>query len=244
MFRPVLVLLALVACADAQALTSVEAPAVRARILSNFFASELPPLDAKTHRHFEPAPGVTAEAVTYATQFGTRVPAILYLPKPLPAGEGERNRERKSGTRAHDALKGDEQLARQRVVAKRGKADGVFDFTFVPDVSHRPFFVTKPVALWLHRQLQFPNWSDAKIAALPETRIGDWAAANSVPMDRLYATEEREGGTRALGRDFPGFKREDLSVLSAAEWEARRDVFVLEAWEKAARATSALGRAP
>lgn len=386
---------------------------MRTRILSNFFAAELPPLDAKTHRRFEPALGVTAEAVTYATQFGTRVPAILYLPKPLPAGklpafivvnghggdkfswyafysgilyaragaavltydpagEGERNRERKSGTRAHDALKGDQQLARrlaglmmtdvrqavsylaarpevdatrigtagysmgsfvlaltgaveprlracvlvgggnldgpgeywdkskpmcqglpyqslaflgdraaslyalhaargptlifngtadsvvnmpktgepfladlrQRVVAKRGKADGVFDFAFVPDVSHRPFFVTKPVALWLHRQLNFPNWTDAKLAALPETRIGDWAAANNVPMDRLYATEEREGGTRALGRDFPGFKREDLCVLSAAEWEARRNEFVLEAWEKAARAASAPGRAP
>lgn len=413
MFRPALLLLACSVCAVAQPLTPADVSVLRTRILSNFFATELPALDAKTHRRFEPASGVTAEAVTYATQFGTRVTAILYLPKPLPAGklpafivvnghggdkfswyafysgilyaragaavltydpagEGERNRERKSGTRAHDALEGDEQLARrlaglmvtdvrqavsylatrpevdatrigaagysmgsfvlaltgaveprlracvlvgggnldgpgeywdkskpmcqglpyqslaflgdraatlyamhaargptlifngtadsvvnmpktgepfmadlrQRVVAKWGKADGVFDFAFVPDVSHRPFFVTKPVAQWLHRQLNFPNWTEAKIAVLPETRIGDWAAANNVPMDRLYATEEREGGTRALGQDFPGFKREDLNVLSAAEWEARRNEFVLEAWEKAARAAGAPNRTP
>lgn len=372
MFRPVLALFACSVCAVAQPLTSSDVPALRTRILSNFFASELPPLNSRTHRHFEPASGVTAEAVTYTTQFGTRVPAILYLPKPLPAGklpgfivvnghggdkfswyafysgilyaragaavltydpagEGERNRERKSGTRAHDALKGDEQLARrlaglmmtdvrqavsylatrpevdasrigaagysmgsfvlaltgavelrlracvlvgggnldgpgeywdkskpmcqglpyqslgflgdraatlyalhaahgptlifngtadsvvnmpktggpfmadlrQRVVAKRGKADGVFAFAFAPDVSHRPFFVTKPVALWLHQQLNFPNWTEAKIAMLPETRIGDWAAANSVPMDRLYATEDARAARAPWGRTSP-----------------------------------------
>jgi len=44
----------------------------------------LPPLNSVTHRRFEPAPGVTAEAITYATQLGTRVPAILYMPKPIP----------------------------------------------------------------------------------------------------------------------------------------------------------------
>jgi dipeptidyl aminopeptidase/acylaminoacyl peptidase len=32
---------------------------------------------------------VRAEAVTYATQLGARVPAILYLPDPLPAGGGK-----------------------------------------------------------------------------------------------------------------------------------------------------------
>ena len=99
------------------------------------------------------APGVTAERVTYGTQFGMRVPAILYLPRPLPSskipafiivnghggdkyswyafysgilyaragaavltydptGEGERNGERKSGTREHDEVELPEELAR------------------------------------------------------------------------------------------------------------------------------------
>ena len=54
-------------------------------IRENFFVPDpLPPLNAVTHRRFEPAPGVVAEAVTYTTQLGTRIPAILYTPKPIP----------------------------------------------------------------------------------------------------------------------------------------------------------------
>src|SRR5206468_6722037 len=104
----------------------------------------LPSLETESYGRFEPTEGVVAEQVSYRTQFGLRVPAILYLPKShtgkLPAlivvnghggdkyswyafysgmiyarggaavltydpiGEGERNAERKSGTRAHDKL--------------------------------------------------------------------------------------------------------------------------------------------
>lgn len=60
---------------------------LREQLRTNFFISTpLPALEATTHRRFSPARGVAAEAVTYATQHGTRVPAILYLPDPLPAG--------------------------------------------------------------------------------------------------------------------------------------------------------------
>src|SRR5215472_15058337 len=41
----------------------------------------LPPLHAKVHSRFEPAPGVVAERVSYGTQFGMRIPAVIYLPK-------------------------------------------------------------------------------------------------------------------------------------------------------------------
>jgi len=104
----------------------------------------LPPLDVKIHSQFEPVPGVIAERISYGTQFGMRIPAIVYFPKehktPMPAmivvnghggdkyswyafwsgilyaqagavvltfdpiGEGERNKDHKSGTRAHDRL--------------------------------------------------------------------------------------------------------------------------------------------
>ena len=37
-------------------------------------------------------------------------------------------------------------------------------------------------------------------------------------MDKLYATEEREGGTLALGDDIPGYQHDDLRVFSEAEW--------------------------
>jgi dipeptidyl aminopeptidase/acylaminoacyl peptidase len=114
----------------------------------------LPSLDPRTHGRFEPAPGVTAERVTYGTQFGMRVPAVLYLPHTLPTskipalivvnghggdkyswyafyagilyaragaavltydptGEGERNSERKSGTREHDKVEPPQELARR-----------------------------------------------------------------------------------------------------------------------------------
>ncbi len=57
----------------------------RKQIGDNFFVPDpLPPLDARTHRVFKPAPGVKAEGVSYTTQLGMRVPAILYLPDPSP----------------------------------------------------------------------------------------------------------------------------------------------------------------
>lgn len=58
---------------------------VQAQIRANFFVADpWPALAPAVHRRFTPAPGVAAEAVTYATQFGTRVPAILYRPEASP----------------------------------------------------------------------------------------------------------------------------------------------------------------
>ena len=379
----------------------------RARIKDALFVpNPLPTLDAITHSRFDPAPGVTAERVTYATQFGMRVPAILYLPKPMPQakipalivvnghggdkyawyamysgilyaragaavltydpiGEGERNGLRRSGTREHDQVQepvealgrrmgglmmtdvmqavsylsqrrevdpkriaaagysmgsfvlslacaletrltacvlvgggnldgpgeywdrskpmcegepykalsflGDRAAAiyslhasrgatlifngledtvvaipthgkaffddlRRRVVALRGNSAGVFETGFVEGVSHRPFFVTKPVASWLHRQLNFPNWTAEAVAAMPQTRIGDWAAKENVEMDKSYSNEQREGGTPALGTGVPGLRRADLHVLPEADWQARKGQFVYESWLKEARA--------
>ena len=112
-----------------------------------FVPDPLPHLNPDLHGQFEPVPGVIAQRITYATEFGMRIPAILYLPKPLPRqtipalivvnghggdkyswyafysgilyakagaavltydpiGEGERNADRKSGTRAHDRQQG------------------------------------------------------------------------------------------------------------------------------------------
>src|SRR5581483_1909554 len=74
--------------AAAEPLTPARVDALRAEIRKNFFMPEpRPVLEAKVQRKFSPAPGVRAEALTYATEFGTRVPAILYLPEPLPAGK-------------------------------------------------------------------------------------------------------------------------------------------------------------
>lgn len=371
-----------------------------------FIPDPLPALDAKIHGRFEPEPGIVAERVTYATQFGLRVPAILYLPKERkgkipalivvnghggdkyswyafysgilyaragaavltfdPIGEGERHRERKSGTRAHDQKQEPREMAQrmggllvldvmraahylgsrpevdsrrigamgyslgsflvalagaveprlhacvltgggnldgpggywdgskpmcqgipyqslrflgdrpaaiyalhaargptlivngladavvgipkhdhgeaffrdlqERAVKIHGGRKGVFDFELIPDVSHRPFFVTRPVALWLERHLDFPNWTAANIESMPTTHISRWANSGGVALDRLYATEEREGGTRALGENVPPLSRDKLSVFRPEEWEREKSRLVYESWVEAARA--------
>ena len=377
----------------------------RAEICSSLFVPDpLPPLGAVVHSRFEPAPGVVAERVTYNTLLGLRVPAVLYLPNPRPAGkipalivvnghggdkyawyafysgmlyaragaavltydpigEGERNINRKSGTRAHDVPQDPPELGRRmgglmmtevmqavsylsqraevdatRIAAMgysmgsfvlglacavetrlhacvlvgggnldgpggvwdkgkpmcqgipyqslsflgdrpavlyalhasrgstllynglqdttvsipkhgkpffddlhrrteklRGSSKGLFEYEFT-EGAHRPYFVTRPVAQWLERQLDFPNWTEADIAAMPVTHISEWARANGVELDRLYATEEREGGAQALGAGIPALSRKDLSVFTPEQWEREKDRLIYESWLKAARA--------
>jgi len=365
----------------------------------------LPKLDAVLRSRFNPAPGVVGERVLYATQFGMRIPAILYWPDPMPAGrlpglivvnghggdkyswystyagilyarggavvltydpvgEGERNKDRRSGARAHDVyvpppemarrlaglmmtdvMQGVSYLAerkevdpkrlaalgysmgsfvlaltcavetrlhacalvgggnldgpggywdssdkkmcqalpyqalsflgdrpavvyalhasrgptlvfnggkdsvvaipehpeaffadlRRRVVAERGRDENVFDFGFDPLASHRPFFLTRPVASWLHRHLRFPLWTDEGIRRLGETHISEWARANNLALESLYSNEQREGGTMALGTDIPALSRNVLDVFTEAEWLGERDRLIYEAWVRQAK---------
>jgi N-acyl-D-aspartate/D-glutamate deacylase/dienelactone hydrolase len=377
----------------------------RARIQSTLFVPDpLPPLQSETYGTFQPAPGVIAERVSYATAYGLRVPAIVYRPDPMPAGkvpgmvvvnghggdkyswyafyagilyaragavvvtydpigEGERNSERKSGTRQHDHyidppemgrrmgglmiadtmqavswlqadprvdsrrlaavgysmgsfvlglacavdtrlnscvlagggnLDGDggywdssdkkmcqaipyqslkflgdrgavlydlhaargatyiingtldtvvknegpeffEDL-RRRTIALHGSAQNVFEYLFVPGSGHRPQFVTRAAALWLERHLDFPNWTAESIGRMGETHISEWAARNHVPMDPMYATELREGGTPALGTDIPGIPHDMLNALPRDKWERDKSAYIYESWVKAAKA--------
>jgi dienelactone hydrolase len=381
------------------------------RIKSTLFVPDpLPRLDVQSHGRFQPAPGVFAERVSYGTQFGLRIPAILYLAETRagkvpalvvvnghggdkfswyafyagilyarsgaavltfdPIGEGERNRQRRSGTRDHDRRVEPEEMARrmggllitdvmqavsylaqrdeveptrigamgyslgsfilgltgaieprlracvlvgggnydgpegywdqskpmcqgtpyrslaflgdrpaaiyalnarrgptlvyngladtvvaipshaeaffadlqERTRRLRGRAMNLFEVGFVPHVSHRPYFITRPVASWLDRQLDLPAWSQADIATMPETHIGTWAQARGVAMDKLYATEEREGGTPALGSDIPAIDRSELFVFTPEEWERSKDRLIYESWVEAAKARIAGGR--
>jgi hypothetical protein len=118
----------------------------------------------------------------------------------------------------------------ERTARLRGDNVGVFETGFAPSASHRRFFVTRPVALWLERHLDLPSWTEADIRTMPETHIGPWAEARGVPLDRLYATEEREGGVRALGADVPGLARSDLFVFPPDEWERRKGRMIYESW--------------
>jgi dienelactone hydrolase len=123
---------------------------------------------------------------------------------------------------------------RKRVVALHGSERNVFDFGFHPGTGHRPYFLTRPVALWLEERLHFPNWTPESIRHMPETHISEWAQQNRVFMDKAYATEIREGGTPALGSGIPGVSRDSLNALSPDRWERDKDHYIYETWLKSA----------
>ena len=382
----------------------------RRRIADTLFVPDpAPALAPKSYGSFEPTPGVVAERISYGTEFGMRIPAILYRPaKPAarkapgiivvnghggdkyawyspytgmlyakagafvitydPIGEGERNAERKSVTRQHDipvppeemgrrmaglmindvrqavsylsqrpevdpgriaalgysmgsfvlgitcaietrlhscvlvgggnlddpggywdrsnhtmcqaipyksltflgdrgatlyhlhALRGgtfifngtadgvvtSEALGpqgffedlRKRTIALHGSDKNVFEFGFEPGAGHRPYFVTRPAALWLQSQLHFPNWTEAAIAKMPETHIGEWARREHVYIEPAYDTEIREAGVRALGSGIPGVDREQLNAIPIDQWKRDKDRFVYESWITYAKAAT------
>ena len=379
----------------------------RLRIRSTLFVPEpLPNLETESYGQFEPAPGVIAERVSYATGYGLRVPAIVYRPRNRPKGrmpgivvvnghggdkyswysfytgilyahagaavvtydplgEGERNTERKDGTRQHDRYVDPHEMARRlsglmitdvmqavsylvarpdvdgkriaalgysmgsfvlaldcavdlrlnscvlagggnldgpggywdssikkmcqaipyqslkflgdrgaeiysmhagrgatllingsaddvvampemgqpffedlrkRTIALHGSDRNLFDFILMPGAGHRPYFVTRPAALWLGRHLAFPNWTMKSIAEMPETHIMDWAMQNHVTIDKLYATELREGGTHALGVGIPAVPHDLMNALPLDRWQREKDKYVYETWLKHAQA--------
>ena len=71
----------------------------------------------------------------------------------------------------------------------------------------------------------------------------DWAEQTGHPIDRLYATEVREGGTMAIGADIPAIARNQLDVFTPAEWETMKDTYTFDAWLKKIGATTSRGAA-
>jgi hypothetical protein len=83
----------------------------------------------------------------------------------------------------------------------------------------------------LERRLKFPN----SLAKMPETHIAEWAAANHVAMDNLYATELREGGTMALGAGVPAVAHDLLNALPIEQWQQEKERYVYETWVREAK---------
>lgn len=119
---------------------------------------------------------------------------------------------------------------RKRVVAITGSSHNIFETYFVPNVSHRPNWVTRPAALWLQQELHFPAWTVEQINSLPETHISEWAKQNDVSMDKGYIQEDREGGVMALRTDIPNVPHAELNVLTDEQWQQQQDNFTYEAW--------------
>ena len=121
-----------------------------------------------------------------------------------------------------------------RAMQLHGSLTNIFEYGFAPtNCGHRPYWLTKPVATWLEKQFDFPNWTAGKISAMPEIKIGDWAKTNDIFIDKLYATDLREGGTPALDDRVPGYSRDELNTLPQAEWDSTKRDFILETWIEA-----------
>jgi hypothetical protein len=121
---------------------------------------------------------------------------------------------------------------RRRTVAQAGSAKDVFQFEFSAGTGHAPYFVTKPVALWLEEKLKFPNWKRKQIEAMLETRVGDWANSNHVTVSA------GESPILALGADVPAVSRADLHSIPEAVWEAEQDSYIYETWRESALTAS------
>jgi dienelactone hydrolase len=125
----------------------------------------------------------------------------------------------------------------ERTARLHGSSVAVFETGFAAtNAGHRPYFLTRPVVQWLQKQIAFPNWTEQTIRSMPETKISAWSEKTGVTLDKLYATEEREGGTPALSNDIPGYSRDMLNVFPPQEWEPQKQAFILETWLEAAKA--------
>jgi dienelactone hydrolase len=127
---------------------------------------------------------------------------------------------------------------RERTAAISGTRVGLFETYWFPEAGHRPNFVTRPAALWLERQLHFPNWTEASIEQLGEAHVSEWSQKTGAHVGKTFQNELSEGGVRALTTDVPNVPREELQAVPTSEWELHKDDFIWEGWvERASHAS-------
>jgi dienelactone hydrolase len=122
----------------------------------------------------------------------------------------------------------------QQTIFHLGKSQHVFEYGFTPEGGHRPYFITKPVAVWLTEKLQFPNWTLEQVRAMPETHMSAWANRTGVDESALKS-ESAQGGTVALGEEIPAVSRDSLRALPEAVWTSERDRYIYETWVEQAQ---------
>lgn len=121
---------------------------------------------------------------------------------------------------------------RKRTIAEAGSSKDVFDFQFSEGTGHAPYFVTKPVALWLQDKLKFPNWKRKQIESMPETPIGPWAAQNQLSVSKT------EAAISALGPAISPVSRQDLHAVPEPVWDSDQDSYIYESWRERALTAS------
>ena len=124
---------------------------------------------------------------------------------------------------------------RKRTIAELGSSKDVFEFGFSQGTGHAPYFLTRPVALWLEEKEKFPGWTKKQIEAMPESRLSDWAAANHLSMAQSQSFLKEQGAVEALGDKIPVVPRDSLHAIPDAVWDADRADYVYETWVNRAR---------
>jgi dienelactone hydrolase len=115
---------------------------------------------------------------------------------------------------------------RTRTAALTGSRVNLPENYFFPGVGHRPSWVARRGALWLQQQLNFPNWTVAKINAMGEIRVIDWSKSTGAHINRGFESDEREGGILALNAKVPNLPRAELQAVPDATWQREKDNFV------------------
>ena len=86
---------------------------------------------------------------------------------------------------------------------------------------------------WLNKNLRFPNWSRHSadtVASLPVQSMRAWAERAGYSLNKSSSREDRDAGLSILTADVPVLSQDQLSILSAAEWERRKSDFVYSTW--------------
>jgi dienelactone hydrolase len=125
---------------------------------------------------------------------------------------------------------------RKQTVEELGSSKNVFDIAFQAGGGHSPYFLTKTSALWLEDKLKFPNWDRKKIAAMPETRIEDWAVKNGLANAAGSFFKRNDGAMMALGENVPAVPRDQLHAIPEVVWDAEMRDYIYETWVERAQA--------
>jgi dienelactone hydrolase len=135
---------------------------------------------------------------------------------------------------------------RDRIAAVQGSRTNLPETIWFPGAGHRPSWMTRPAAIWLEQQLNFPNWTEAQVENFPVTKSLDWINQTHGRISHGYQVEQKEGGIQIVDLHLPGLTREQLTVVPEAEWHADPAPYTLEGWtphalaaDRAAESTAA-----
>lgn len=135
---------------------------------------------------------------------------------------------------------------RDRTAALSGTRANLLETVWFPNAGHRPNFITRTGALWLNRELHFPNWTDAAINGMSEVRVSDWfarGAHSGAPSSDLpgatISNPTGEGGLVALDAQVPIVPRDQLQAIPDADWQAHNTEFIYESFMDRIKAAAA-----